>query len=137
MFGRGIKTALFLAVAASTLTTSAMAVGKTSIMVGARNDTKRYVWFDVSESHKMRSDWSIVKAFCLAPGEKGGYNFSHDYSDMQVPQLRVRAELKEGDCRSGNWRVLEAREEPAHGRTWATTAVINDDKITFYSNVLR
>ena len=65
------------------------------------NRTSKSLWVDVSWSTKWKSGWSIESAFCVAP-QRTGRHTVHFSSPEFGPQIRVRAEVKHGDCRSGN-----------------------------------
>ena len=69
------------------------------------NRTGKYLWVDVSWSTKWKSGWSIESAFCVDPQRTGNHTV-HFSSPEFGPQIRVRAEVKQGDCRSRNITVV-------------------------------
>jgi hypothetical protein len=76
-------------------------VGRALALAGSvsfENTTDKYVWITVYTSHALKATWHIAKAGCLPP--KGGWKADlYEPSDYDV---KVRAEVKSGDCRSGN-----------------------------------
>ncbi len=71
------------------------------------NRSDRDSWVTVYWAYHL-TGWHIERAFCLKPGQKwdGGIN----YSTPEIgPQIKVRAEVMHGDCRSGVYRDVEGR----------------------------
>jgi hypothetical protein len=61
------------------------------------NPTDKFVWVTVYTANVF-SRWGIVRADCIAP--KGNWNFR--FSQRNDNEVKIRAEVKHGDCRSGN-----------------------------------
>jgi hypothetical protein len=64
------------------------------------NTTDHDNWVDVSEGYKMKAGWSIQHAFCLTPGQSQAPIIR--VNGFPFPEIRVRAEVKRGDCKTGN-----------------------------------
>jgi hypothetical protein len=65
-----------------------------------KNATDHDNWVDISEGYKMKVGWSIQHAFCLTPGQSQTPIIR--VNGLPYPEIRVRAEVKRGDCKSGN-----------------------------------
>lgn len=61
------------------------------------NPTDKFVWVTVYTANVF-SRWGIVKADCIAP--RAGWNYR--FSQRDDNEVKIRAEVKHGDCRSGN-----------------------------------
>ena len=101
--------ALVLAVIAAAAFASTPAVANAmSTTVSVHNYTDHDAWVDISWAYKI-TGWHIDKAVCLPPG--GSVHHGILYRSPELgPQVRVRAEIKHGDCRSGNFREVSAHE---------------------------
>jgi hypothetical protein len=80
-----------------------------------KNATNRDNWVDISESYKMKPGWSIQHAFCLTPGQSQTPTIR---VNRMAPEIRVRAEVKNGNCRSGNLTAVSTHMDippPAKG----------------------
>ena len=65
----------------------------------------RFLWVDVSWAYKT-TRWNIYKTFCLSKSQEYGQAYQHYRYPELGPQVRVRAEVKTGDCRSRTQRTL-------------------------------
>lgn len=77
-----------------------LTIGHASAMNGSvtiDNPTDKYVWITVYTSNLMAT-WHIAKADCIGP--KGNWKYSVYQPDNS--EMKIRAEVKSGDCRSGN-----------------------------------
>lgn len=61
------------------------------------NPTDKFVWITVYTSHPFTT-WHISKADCISPKSDWKYNFY----EPDNSEVKIRAEVKSGDCRSGN-----------------------------------
>ncbi len=61
------------------------------------NPTSKYVWITIYTSDLL-SGWGIAKADCLQPKT----NRKYDIYNRSDDEMKIRAETKSGDCRSGN-----------------------------------
>lgn len=106
---RGIRALVLAAVAAAALASSpASAANAMSTSVSVYNGSDHDAWVDISWAYKI-TGWHIDKAFCLRPGESTHHGILYRSPELG-PQVRVRAEIKHGDCRSGNFRVVSAHD---------------------------
>ncbi|HEY5218738.1 MAG TPA: hypothetical protein VIJ16_02960 [Gemmatimonadaceae bacterium] len=74
------------------------------------NVSDKQVWLTVYWSYKALATWHIEKATCLTPGAK--WNGAILYRTPELgPQIRVRAEVMHGDCRSSVYRDVEGKAD--------------------------
>lgn len=79
---------------------STLLLGRAPAMSGSLtidNPTDKFVWVTVYTANLMTS-WSISKADCIGPKSDWKYN----YYERDNNEVKIRAEVKSGDCRSGN-----------------------------------
>jgi hypothetical protein len=69
-----------------------------ALLTNVVNNTSHDAWVDVSWSYPAQP-WHIESAFCLRPRESKNHVETYHVGSF-VPQVRVRAEVKRGDCRS-------------------------------------
>ena len=103
--GVGISLAAIALLMLGPVAASAKSCTSVQPEVALRNQSDRDAWVDVSWAYKT-TRWNIFKTFCLTP--KSQYGRTHqrfNYPELG-PQIRVRAYVKQGDCRSGNYRNL-------------------------------
>jgi hypothetical protein len=77
-----------------------LAIGPALAMNGSisiDNPTDKYVWITVYTSNLM-AGWHIAKADCIAPKSE----WKHSIYEPSDHEMKIRAEVKSGDCRSGN-----------------------------------
>jgi hypothetical protein len=77
-----------------------LSIGRASAMSGTltiENPTDKYVWVTIYTSNLM-AGWSIKKSDCIHPKS----NWAHDIYERDDSEMKVRAEVKSGDCRTGN-----------------------------------
>ncbi len=75
------------------------------------NYSNHDAWVDVSWAYKI-TGWTIDKAFCLKPGQNTYHSIWYRSPELG-PQIRVRAEIKNGDCRAGNITVVQDKADIA------------------------
>ena len=77
-----------------------LAIGRASAMNGSitiDNPSDKYVWVTIYTAD-LFSGWGIAKADCLQPKTNRKYDIFKSGDD----EMKIRAEVKSGDCRSGN-----------------------------------
>jgi hypothetical protein len=92
-----------------------------------KNSTDKYVWADISWSYTSQA-WHIDRAFCLAPGQTESDQITYNHESLG-PQVRFRAEIKSGDCRSGTQTTITNHENLRDSRRLeANVARISDPR---------
>jgi len=77
-----------------------LGIGRASAMNGSitiENPSAKYVWVTIYTADLL-SGWGIAKADCLQPKTNRKYDIYKSGDD----EMKIRAEVKNGDCRSGN-----------------------------------
>jgi hypothetical protein len=71
------------------------------------NHTNRYAWVTVWYAYAIHG-WRLEREMCMKPFDvwKGSINYN---TPELGPELKVRAEVKNGDCRTGNFRDVYNR----------------------------
>jgi hypothetical protein len=72
-----------------------------------QNDTDKYAWVDVSWAYKT-TKWNIDKAFCVAPHSRESHHIQFNFARLGA-EIRVRAEVKRGNCGSSNIEMVQER----------------------------
>lgn len=103
------------AVVTSLLATMIFALGPIAATAGSctsvttqvmlRNTSDRDTWVDLSWAYKT-TRWNIYKTFCITPKSQYAQAYERYNHPELGPQVRVRAEIKQGDCRSRTSRTL-------------------------------
>ena len=71
------------------------------------NDTSHYAWITLYYAYTIHGG-NIEHAFCLHPFEVWKGSVTYDTPELG-PELKVRAEVKVGDCRTGNFKDVYNR----------------------------
>ena len=104
----------------------------THVNVQVANASHHAIWVDISGGHSM-SKWTVEKAFCLEHGQSAHYTLRiENIITSGTPQMRVRAEIKRTDCSSSNIRVLEAKADYGHGKTYSAAVFVGETQIVFH-----
>lgn len=93
--------------ASAPLAASAGSCTSVTTQVMLRNTSDRDVWADVSWAYKT-TRWNIYKTFCITPKSQYAQAYERYNHPELGPQVRVRAEIKQGDCRSRTQRTLSS-----------------------------
>jgi hypothetical protein len=94
-------------VAAAALPATARAQTGMSAATSVTNQSDRQVWLTVYWGYKMTPGYHIQKATCLKPGESWHGSIGYGVPEAG-PQIKVRAEVMNGDCRSGVFRDVDS-----------------------------
>ena len=107
---RTVAFALAIAATAMGVTTASpsLKVASISPTFTFKNSTNKFVWADVSWSYVSQA-WHIERAFCLGAGQTESVQITYNHESLS-PEVRFRAEIKSGDCRSGTETTLTNHE---------------------------
>jgi hypothetical protein len=103
---------------ATTAVPASAQISNFPVVIAVRNNSDRESWVDIAKGYKVTPGWRIQTAFCLKPGQ--AKNFDTVFSPLGGPEVRVRAEVKKGDCTSGNVTMVSTHmDTPIGGRASA------------------
>ena len=91
--------------ATAPIAASAGSCTSVTTQVMLRNTSDRDAWVDLSWAYKT-TRWNIYKTFCITPKSQYAQAWERYNHPELGPQVRVRAEIKQGDCRSRTSRTL-------------------------------
>jgi hypothetical protein len=123
------KIALSIAAIAA-LAISTPRVAQAANGIGITNDTSKYVWFTIYEA-TMISPFTIANVGCLKPHED--YVFKGWANKEEV---KVRAEVKQGDCRSGNINDVSVKRQSVDKYKGVVKTAVHENGGSFSINFI-
>ena len=102
----------------------------TRVTMSITNESRYSAWVDISSSRAGIAEWTIRRALCIEAGK------SSTESDVPIveegqgdAELRVRAELKQGNCRSGNVKTVQSKISFGNGGMHNAYAKITNETV--------